>query len=120
MTCFAAIQSEIKAHDVWNVEVKSRRDPVAHRIPLYLPPAEVTDEEAKKINDLLDKQLAKTVAGQYEEANRLSAQASAIGRFLPAFLHHPDSDVLPIYPTVPNDAGHLIKIGRAVLDTLDN
>lgn len=115
---FAEIKAKIAKHDEWNREIKSRRDPAAHRIPLYLPPSQVTDEEAGRIQQLLAMEREQAIAGNGDAADRLFGRAMSIGRFFPAFLHHPDHGPIPIYPTIPNDAGHMIEIASAVIDYL--
>jgi hypothetical protein len=97
---FVKIAREISAHDDWNKEVKERRDPVAHRIPLYIPPSIVDHEEAERYKELV---------GEYA-----FAQLSNIGSFYPCFQHHPDEGIIPIYPTLPTDMTHLIRIGNTI------
>jgi len=51
---YSEIDDEIKVHSVWHHDVKERCDPVAHRIPLYVPPALITQEEAKTYSPIND------------------------------------------------------------------
>jgi hypothetical protein len=97
---FVKIAREISVHDDWNKEVKERRDPVAHRIPLYIPPSIVDTKEAERYKELV---------GEYA-----FEQLTNIGRFYPCFQHHPDEGIIPIYPTLPTDMTHLIRIGNIV------
>ena len=117
-TAFDDIKSDIARHDDWNRELKSRRDPAAHRIPLYLPPSQLTSDEAQRANQLIFQQNEKLQLGQVEEANQLFDQSMRLGRFFPFFLHHPTEPLIPIYPTIPNDIAHLIEIATVVLDNL--
>jgi hypothetical protein len=97
---FAKIAREISVHDDWNKEVKERRDPVAHRIPLYIPPSIVDPREAERYKELV---------GEYA-----FEQLANIGSFYPCFQHHPDEGIIPIYPTLPTDMAHLIRIGNTI------
>jgi hypothetical protein len=36
------------------------------------------------------------------------------GIFVPFFVRHPEEPPIPIYPTIPTDMAHLIRIGNAV------
>lgn len=114
LRAFTEIEADVIVHDEWNREVKKRRDPVAHRIPLYLPPAILTPQEANRARELNALQESKALAGQREEADRLFEQMNRIGKFFPYFMHHPDEQPIPIYPTIPNDVGHVIKLTMAV------
>jgi hypothetical protein len=114
LRAFAEIEAAVIVHDEWNKDVKKRRDPVAHRIPLYLPPAILTPEEVARARELNTLQESKALAGQREEADRLFDQMNRIGKFFPFFMHHPDEQPIPIYPTIPNDVGHVIRLALAV------
>ena len=116
-TDFPALAPAIQRHDEWNGDFKKRRDPAAHRIPLYLP-SQMSEAEVERARTLFAEQSKKIRAGEVNEANRLFDRAMGLGSFLAAFLHHPDEPLIPIYPTIPNDVGHLIEIANVVLDYL--
>src|SRR5262249_25094717 len=97
---FVEIEQEISVHDTWNREVKTRRDPAAHRIPLYIPPSVIGDEDAERYKELI---------GEYA-----FEQVRDTGSFYPCFQHHPEDGVIPIYPTLPTDMAHLIRIGNTI------
>jgi len=46
------LQQTVEGLKVWNDDLKSRRDPVAHRLPLQIPPQFVTRAEADKYLEL--------------------------------------------------------------------
>ncbi len=116
-TEFPRIAAAIQRHDEWNRDIKTRRDPAAHRIPLYLP-SQMSEAEIERARALFIEQSQKLKTGEVDEANRLFNKAMRLGSFLAAFLHHPDEPLIPIYPTIPNDIGHLVEIGNVVLDFL--
>lgn len=93
---YLEIAAEIEWHDTWHKEVKERRNPVAHGIPLYVPPAALTADQAEATFGQLD----------------------SIGSFLPYFIHHPDEPLIPIYPTIPTDLSHLIRIWGTISTAL--
>jgi hypothetical protein len=95
----------------WHTDLKNRRDPPAHRILLYVPPAILSPEEQERYA-ALDKQISGTKSEQ--ERKVLSAQQRRIGTFMPYFIHHPDEGRMAIYPTVPQDIANLIKVAKLV------
>src|SRR4051794_36989835 len=104
----------ISRHDKWYIELKTRRDPSAHRIPLTVPPQLVDSAEAETYS-------AKAAAvweaiGQmdFEAAQRMMTEQENIGRFVPWFLHDPEQGPIPIYPTLSEDLRHLVEIFRVV------
>jgi hypothetical protein len=50
----------------------------------------------------------------FAAADLLNEQRQRIGHFMPCFVHHPEQDIIPIYPTLPNDMVRLIRIGEIV------
>ncbi len=111
----------------WNREMKERRDPVAHRIPLSVPPSFFTDEDHSKFLELNDRynaavrkfsELALIQAPQSDldaasaEADRLHEESQRIGRFSPIIVHDPKEGGTRIYPTVPQDIGMLVRLVR--------
>lgn len=110
----------------WHKEIKERRDPVAHRIPLSVPPQVVNDAEEAAWRTLdTDRLIAQTeflsIAqnGSHDEVEAaLRAQEgildrmAKIGKFFPMIVHNPDEPYTPIYPTVPEDVGKLVLLCR--------
>jgi hypothetical protein len=111
----------------WSRELKERRDPSAHRIPLSVPPAildKAAQEEYARLQVKYDEVLKAAYAmhGDHEqrlklfqEAGEISDAQSRIGTFKPLFGHDPTEGYMPIYPTVPDDIGKMILIGRGLL-----
>ncbi len=115
---YSEIAAEIETHDTWHKDVKERRNPVAHRIPLYVPPALLTADQAEHysaINNLFSQKLNDLAL---DEAGNTLGQLDFIGSFFPYFVHHPDEPIISIYPTIPTDLSHLIRIWRTVSASL--
>lgn len=94
----------------WHKELKTRRDPAVHRIPLYVPPAALSSEEKDRYIELGEQIDEATKIQNFQKYDELNAEQDRLGTFMPYFLHHPDEDIIPIYPTVPQDIANLIKI----------
>jgi hypothetical protein len=112
----------------WNRELSSRRDPAAHRIPLSVPPAiidaetkdkyqRVSKEYSNAINDAFESASNWEVAEpKFEKAHALHERLETIGKFVPLFVHHPDTGAMKIYPTVPQDIGQLVRVTRGIFE----
>jgi len=112
----------------WNKDLKERRDPAAHRIPLSVPPAAL-DEKSQpryqaalsKYNEVLGTAISAAGAGSeseglFDEANSQFVRLQRIGSFIPVFVHHPDEGLVSIYPVVPTDIAMLAQISSGLLE----
>ena len=109
-----ALKPVLDANLDWNTSLKSRRDPSAHRMPLYVPPAILTEADATRHQEIWTERLAAIQNGEYERDNELADEQSKLGTFTPHFMHDPTGDGFPIYRTVPTDVGVMITLGRAI------
>ncbi|MFO1071730.1 MAG: hypothetical protein U1E17_03330 [Geminicoccaceae bacterium] len=122
------IGEEINEHAEWNKDIKDRRDPVAHRIPLAVPPAILTPDQStimqklqEEWNDLMQKSITSARERRFDDAEGIKRdmdilrdRMNTIGTFFPFFIHHPDQETIPIYPTIPNDMAHLVKLAAII------
>lgn len=113
-SAFHKIKKGILAHDTWEKEVKERRDPVAHRIPLYVPHTIMTSNETERYSNSNIQYNEKLNNLDLEGANQLFNEMYRMGTFYPVFIHHHDDGLIPIYPTIPTDLVHLIRIQSVV------
>lgn len=111
---FASLARRIKVHDAWDREVKGRRHPATHRIPLSVAPQVVTPEEAANYKKLCDDYSQALGQPDSDRAEDIMRRMGRIGRFVPYFIHDPEQGLVPIYPTVPDDIGHVIDLFAAV------
>ena len=98
----------------WEKDVKTRRNPAAHRMPLYVPPAALTPEdivEYERFEALISEALH---AQEFDKLDALREGRRRVGTLVPKFLHDPGEPVIDIYPTVPEDIGQAVKIGRTM------
>jgi hypothetical protein len=115
----ANLKSVLEEHIDWNDDLKSRRDPSAHRLPLYVPPAILNEAEAARHEAIWTERQEAIQKGEYERDTELANEQHRLGTFRPHFLHDPDDGGLPIYDTVPTDVGKLITIGTAIHGDLE-
>lgn len=98
----------------WERDVKTRRNPAAHRMPLSVPPAALTPNdvvEFERFEALISEALR---AQEFEKLDALREGRRRVGTLVPKFLHDPGEPVIDIYPTIPEDIGQAVKIGRAM------
>src|SRR5262249_2522875 len=114
----ANLKSVLEEHSDWNDDLKSRRDPSAHRMPLYVPPAILNEAEAARHEAIWKERQEAIQKGEYERDTELANEQHQLGTFRSHFLHDPDDGGFPIYDTVPTDVGKLITIGTAIHDDL--
>lgn len=103
----------------WYSNLKEKRDPVAHRIPLSIPPSGLTNEEGKEYDNLIDEALRCAIERDFNSSSEKFAQIEKLGVFVPYFVHRP-GEAWPIYPTVPDDLGALLHILDAGWFSIEN
>jgi hypothetical protein len=114
----------------WHRDMKERRDPAAHRIPLSVVPALLGPSEQAKYRELYQQFQGELNSAarswreggdpkvRFKRADELSNELENIGTFFPLFSHHPEEGAIKIYPTVPQDVGMLVKLSRKVLSLM--
>ena len=113
--------------DPWYSELKERRNPAAHRLPLFVLPSIQDDETVEQYNQAMRtfidaNQRAIDALVEGLEADELVANAEAlrekllgVGKFHPLFTYDDRLGFMKIYPTVPEDIGKLVSIGKAFI-----
>lgn len=71
----------------WFSQMENFRHALAHRIPLYIPPYIVTNEEAAKEHELEQARREALTRHEFEEYERLTNELEAIGKFVPWMTH---------------------------------
>lgn len=111
---FQPILAALKGFGDWEKDVKTRRNPAAHRMPLYVPSAALTPEDVGEFERIEAEISGALRAQEFDKLTSLRDGQQRIGTLIPKFLHDPDEPVMDIYPTVPADIGQAIKIGRII------
>lgn len=105
----------------WHAEyLKSFRDALAHRIPLYVPPSEVTPAEGERYNELEKEKVQLIQEMKWERLNEVEQEQAEIGRPCFEFLHSYSEGGQPqamlIHPQVLCDAGAVVEFGNMYLE----
>jgi hypothetical protein len=104
----------MKPFATWEKDVKTRRNPAAHRMPLYVPSAALTPDDVAQV-ERFEASISEALrAHEFEKLDDLRQGRQRVGTLVPKFLHDPGEPVIDIYPTIPEDIGQAVKIGRAM------
>ncbi len=99
--------------------LKSHRDALAHRIPLYVPPAEFTSEEGELYNKLESDKLDLIKTMNWDRLDNLYKEQAAIGKpsfvFLHSYEEEPPQPVL-FHPQLLCDAATIVEFGALYME----
>lgn len=99
--------------------LKSYRDALAHRIPLYIPPATFTPEESQRHNVLESEKIQNIWAANFPRVEEIWAEQAALGRPCMAFLHSYREEGAPrpvlLHPQLISDAMAVVEFGELYL-----
>jgi hypothetical protein len=108
----SSIADSLSRFKDWNNELRERRNPAAHRMPLTIPPAVLLPSEAAQLRELsmgLNKAWEEL---DFSKIDEITQKQASLGTFLPAFSHDPRLGMEYIYPTIPNDIGNMAIISQ--------
>lgn len=111
------LAKQLEAFKDWSSELKKLRDPVAHRIPLYLPTL-MDEAQSREFVGAMGAYWDKVGVQDFEQAESSMDKANSLGRFGALIVHDPDEAPTPMYPTLPQDLGIVSKVGNVVVDHL--
>lgn len=111
----------VRGHADWHSDLKSLRDPVAHRIPIYAVPAVLTDDAAERYRAIYQRAEEARAVGNLNLAGRLFEELNGIGDYIPYFAHSPSvaKSVRKIYPQVADDLSIVLALVESVIGYLE-
>jgi hypothetical protein len=112
--CFASLAPRLHPFQAWFTELRSRRDPAAHQIPLYVPPTALDPENLQRYQQIAAEIASLTPLQEFSRINELNNEQERLGVFVNKFMHHPDEPRIPFYPTIPQDLARLIRISSTI------
>ena len=77
------VASELARHKDWYTELRTLRDPAAHRVPLYAIPGYLTEQEAAEYRRLESLGLERGRAGDHNGMMELIHRATRLGSYEP-------------------------------------
>lgn len=84
-----SIQEKIRIYKAsgWEDYLLSYRHSLAHRIPLYIPPHYVTNENTERYQALESEKNELIISAKFDEAEKIDEQIKKLVRFEPTMLH---------------------------------
>jgi hypothetical protein len=115
------LAASVRRHAEWHRDLKSIRDPVAHRIPIYAIPAVLTSEEAERYRDIYNRAEEARLVGDLDRAGQLFNELNGIGDYVPYFAHSPSVTVSlrKVYPQVADDLWIVLELLEDVVTYLE-
>ncbi len=111
---FDALKVSLDQQSKWHQDLKARRDPAAHRFPLYVPPCGLNTEQQFQYRALEEQISEARINLKFDLCEELGHQQEKIGQFVSCFIHDFNEPPIPIYPTVPQDIAQLVRIGESI------
>lgn len=111
---FTALQSMTE----WAMDLKARRDPVAHRIPLYVVPSILQPGQETEYQRLSDLHLSAAAKLDFETSEQAFSSLDQLGSYPGWMVHDPNEPPIQIYPTIPEDLGMMLQVSDRILLSL--
>lgn len=107
----------LNSHDSWFQNLKNFRDAIAHRIPVYIPPYCIYDDETEESSDIE----SDTNEANFHKYDETKCNLEPTSHFLPIATHSfmEDSEQILFHPQMLSDYNIIDKIGRKLLRELD-
>lgn len=99
--------------------LKSYRDALAHRIPLYIPPAEYTPEEGERYNQLENEKIGLIKTMQWQRLDEVYEEQANIGRPSFVFLYSYEEETpktVIFHPQLLCDGLAVIEFGTLYME----
>ena len=115
------LRKHLKALDPWFEHLENFRHALAHRIPLYIPPCVVTEQDLPSYR-LLEQQMAKASRrGNLPRFEKLRVQQQALMRYQPEMAHSAadKSKRVVFHPQLLSDFKTVCELGLMINAALD-
>lgn len=107
------VKKELQIFNKWQNHIKNFRDPIAHRIPLYVIPYFLDEEGARKHKLLVEKFNNET---DIDERKRLLEEMDNCGVYEPAYMHSfsEESPLVAMHPQLLADTNTIIELIKII------
>lgn len=115
-------QNYLAELDEWFDYLTSYRDALGHRIPLYIPPHTVKDENSDRYQELEKLMSEALIEGDVQKYEQLSAEQDGIVFFRPVMIHSYNEAKGPmfIHPQLIADFNTVESVGWKMLEELNH
>jgi hypothetical protein len=116
------LDARISAHCAHLEHLPQVRDPVAHRIPLYIVPSVLAPQEASRFRTLSEEISVAAGRKEWDTVDRKMGEQSMLGTFQPVFAHSMRAPVVtfPLYQRLGSDLNALIAVVSEILSFLEH
>jgi len=121
-----AISDEFRTYlesiDEWFSYLESYRHSLAHRVPLYIAPFIITDEDRPEYDRLDAERSQASQRGDYEAWEQLDAEQEQLGFFRPIMSHSPSEPLNHVlfHPQMILDYNTIAELSKRVLREIGN
>jgi hypothetical protein len=114
-------KEKMNERDTWFKYLINYRHALAHRIPLYIIPRILNNEDGKQYENIEKLKFAAATARDWITYNDLDAKQDRVGTFAPYILHSLEEDAAPMrfHPQMVCDMATVVEIGEELLFELD-
>ncbi|WP_139802189.1 hypothetical protein [Aurantimonas sp. 22II-16-19i] len=108
------------ASDPWFEYLENYRHAVAHRIPVYIPPATLSEQDAEKYAQIEAESQEAAQTGNWRQWDELMARQRSLGKFQPLMTHSYGEKSRPvtIHGQIICDVATVVEIGRRLVASL--
>ena len=112
--------AEIERHRSWVKSVAMLRHPVAHRIPITVPPSVQSPSDTQRRREIDSLLTGGNTEIDIATFKRLHQEREMLGEFAPLLWHDPHEGLFPIYPSVALDIAHMVSVLGVVVTKLES
>jgi len=114
-------QKKIRTFDEWFLHIEDYRHALAHRIPFYIPPYNVSDDDAAEYNILEQQKFELIKSGKFDTLDEIEARQKSMEFFQPLIVHSWGERSTPVvfHPMAIVAARTVCEMGSMILDALD-
>ncbi|MER9456567.1 hypothetical protein [Mesorhizobium sp. M0478] len=115
------LQDYLKGAAHWFEYLANYRHAVAHRIPVYIPPKTLSNEDGDEWRRIEEELVRAAKAGNFDEYDALFCAQKALGRFEPVVTHSFGENARPVWlhGQMLCDFSTVIEIGEHMLEELN-
>jgi hypothetical protein len=115
------VRNTLGSFDGWFDQIENYRHALAHRIPFYIPPYSVSDENVKEYSALEQQKLVEISKRNFDAFDQIELRQKQMEFFQPLIVHSWGEDARPIvFHSMAIVAARTVnKMGEMIFDSLD-
>ena len=115
------LAASVRQHEEWQRDLKTIRDPVMHRIPIYAIRGVLSAAETERYRVVYQRAEEARAVGDLDLADRLFGELNRIEDYIPYFAQVPSTtgSVRKVYPQVIDDLSIVLELTDSVIGHLE-